>query len=48
MWPILRGKIVTKPNGRNLNLAQSTSMLYMGQAQKSAHLSSSFLLILVT
>jgi hypothetical protein len=26
-WPILRGSIVTKPNGRNSNLAQSNCVL---------------------
>ena len=33
-WPILRGKIVTKCEGHGSELAQSSSILYMGQAQQ--------------
>jgi hypothetical protein len=31
-WSILRGRIVTKLNGRNTNLAQSSLVDNMGQA----------------
>jgi hypothetical protein len=33
-WPILRGSLVTKSNGPKSKPAQSTLMLYMGQAQQ--------------
>jgi hypothetical protein len=37
MWPILRGKSTTKPNGLKSKSAQSSLVLHMGRAQQCCY-----------